>query len=66
MDEGNEVLERAVTVVVDEVSGASLFELDGRETGDAERSGWRNIVFGSLHLSTEQVWIYTKLAFGLR
>ena len=54
MDESNEVLKRAITVVVDEVTGTSLLELDGRETGDTEASRRGDVVFGSLHLSTEQ------------
>lgn len=57
MDEGNKMLERAIAVVVNEVTGTSLLELDSRETGDAETSRRGNIVFGSLHLGTEQAWM---------
>ena len=44
VDESNEVLERAGTIVVDEFAGSSLLELDGWETGDAERSRRGNVV----------------------
>jgi hypothetical protein len=60
VDEGNEVIERAVTIVVDKFAGASLLELDGRETGDAERSRWGNVVVRSLHLGTEKACIVSR------
>jgi len=64
VDEGNEVLERAITIVVDEVTGASFLELNGRETGDTERRRWGNVVVNSFHLSTEQVRMQSKSVFG--
>jgi hypothetical protein len=47
LDEG---LKGAVTVVVDEVLRARRLELQGRETGDAERSAWGDVVLGRVHL----------------
>ena len=52
LDEGDEVLERTVTVVVNEVASASGLELERREAGDAEGHAWGEIVLGRLHLGT--------------
>ena len=50
LNELNERLERTVTLVVDELAGTGLLELDRRETRDLERRRRGQVVLGSLHL----------------
>lgn len=50
LDESNQALQRAVTVVVNELTSASLLELQRREPGDLEVNGRWEVVLSSLHL----------------
>lgn len=57
MNESDEVLERAIAVIVDEVTGTSFLKLDSWETGDTETGRRGDIVFSGLHLGTGQTGV---------
>lgn len=50
LNEGDEALERPVTIVVEEITRTSGFELERRETRDAEGDAGRKVVLRGLHL----------------
>jgi len=53
LEEGDEALERAVTLVVNPLLGAGGLELEGREAGDTEGNGRREVVLGDIELGTK-------------
>ncbi len=58
LNEGNQGLERAVTLVVDEFFRASRLELDGGETGDAEGNGRRKVVLLGFHFGNDELVLH--------
>ena len=53
LNECNKALQRAVALVVDPLTGSRRLKLEGREAGDAEGNGRRQIVFWGIHLGTD-------------
>ena len=49
-NEGDEALEGAIAIIVNELLLASLLELECGEAGDAEGYGWWKVILGCLHL----------------
>ena len=55
LNKRDEALKGAVTIVVNEVAGTGLLELERGEARDAEGNGGREIVLGRLHLGTASI-----------